>query len=112
MYMDKLQLKPNKTPKVFQFKVGQHVCISHMKYVFQRNYHIKWTPEVFIFTHRCKKQGLPLYRVKDFLNEDIDGHFYEGQLQAETNYIQSVYKIEQVLKIRKDKVLKNYFSSG
>ena len=100
MYIDKLKLEP-KTRKIFKFKIGQNVRISHMKYVFQRDYHIKWTQEVFIVTHRCKKQGLNLYRVKDFLNEDIDGHFYEEELQAVTKDIQSVYKIEQVLKTRK-----------
>ena len=62
MYMDKLKLKP-KNRKVFKFKIGEYVRISHMKYVFQRDYHIKWTQEVFIVTHRCKKQGLNLYRI-------------------------------------------------
>ena len=61
MYIDNLKLKP-KNRKVFKFKIGQHVRISHMKYVFQRDYHIKWTQEVFIVTHCCKKQGLNLYR--------------------------------------------------
>ena len=107
MYIDKLKLKPKN--KVFKFKIGQHVRISHMKYVFQRDYHIKWTQEVFIVTHRCKKQGLNLYRVKDFLNEDIDGHFYEEELQAVTKDIQSVYKIEQVLKTRKRQGVKELF---
>ena len=42
-----------------------------------------------------------MYRVKDLLNEDIDGHFYEEELQAVTKDIQSVYKIEKVLKTQK-----------
>ena len=90
VYMDKLKLKPEKK-EVFKFKICEHVRISHMKYVFQRYYHIKLTQEVFINTHRCKKQGLNLYRVKDFLTEDIDGHFYEEELQAVKD-IQSLYK--------------------
>ena len=80
-----------------------------MKYVFQRDYHIKWTQEVFVVTHRCKKQGLNLYRVKDCLNEDIDGHFCEEELQAVTKDIQSVYKIEQVLKTQKRQSVKELF---
>ena len=36
-YMDKLKLKLKKKPKVFKVKIGQHVRISHMKYVFQRD---------------------------------------------------------------------------
>ena len=66
MYIDKLKLNPKKTPAVFKFKIGEHVRIFHMKYVFQRDYHIKWTQEVFIVTHCCKKQGLNLYRMKEF----------------------------------------------
>ena len=62
-----------------------------------------------IVTHRCKKQGLNLYRVKDFLNEDIDGHFYEEEMQAVTKDIQSVYKIEQVLKTPKRQGVKDLF---
>ena len=80
-----------------------------MKYLFQRAYHIKRTQEVVIVTHRCKKQRLNLYRVKDFVNEYIDGHFYEEDLQAVTKYIQSVYKIEQVLKTRKRQGVKELF---
>ena len=47
--------------------------------------------------------------MKDFLNEDIDGHFYEEELQAVTKDIQSVYKIEQVLKTRKRQGVKELF---
>ena len=79
-----------------------------MKYAFQRDYHIKCTQEVFIVTHRCKEQGLNLYRVKDFLN--IDGYFYEEELQAVIKDIQSLYKIKQVLKTRKRQGVKELFS--
>jgi hypothetical protein len=106
MYIDKLKLKKSKS---FKFEIGQHVRISHLKYVFQRDYHIKWTQEVFIVTHRCKKQGINLYRVKDLLDEDIDGHFYEEELQAVTKDINSVYKIEKVLKTRKRQGVKEVF---
>ena len=47
--------------------------------------------------------------MKDFLNKDIDGHFYEEELQVVTKDIQSVYKIEQVLKTRKRQGVKELF---
>ena len=47
--------------------------------------------------------------MKDFLNKDIDGHFYEEELQALTKDIQSVYKIEQVLKTRIRQAVKEFF---
>ena len=107
MYIDKMKLK--KTKSKFKFKIGQYVRISHLKYAFQRDYHIKWTQEVFKVTHRCKKQGIHLYRVKDLLDEDVDGHFYVDELQAVTKDINSVYKIEKVLKTRKRQGIKEIF---
>ena len=108
MYIDKMKLK-KKTKSHYKFNIGQHVRISHLKYVFQRDYHIKWTQEVFLVTHRCQKQGIHLYRVKDLLDEDIDGHFYEEELQAVTKDINSIYKIEKVLKTRKRQGVKELF---
>ncbi len=107
MYIDKMKLR--KTKRAFRFKIGQHVRISHVKYAFQRDYHIKWTQEVFMVIHRCKKQGIHLYRVKDLLDEHIDGHFYEDELQAVTKDIESVYKIEKVLKSRRRQGVKEVF---
>ena len=108
MYIDKMKLHKKKK-KIFKYNIGQHVRISHVKYAFQRDYHIKWTQEVFIVTHRCKKQNIHLYRVKDLLNEHIDGHFYEEELQGVTKDIESVYKIEKVLKRRKVQGSKQVF---
>ena len=108
MYIDKMKLK-KKTKSHYKFNIGQHVRISHLKYVFQRDYHIKWTQEVFLITHRCQKQGIHLYRVKDLLDEDIDGHFYEEELQAVTKDINSIYKIEKVLKTRKRQGVKELY---
>ena len=107
MYIDKLKLKKTKTK--YKFEIGQHVRISHLKYTFQRDYHIKWTQEVFKVTHRCKKQGIHLYRVKDLLDEHVDGHFYEKELQAVTKDIESVYKIEKVLNTRRRRGVKELF---
>ena len=56
MYMDKLKLKP-KNRKVFKFKIGEHVRISRKKYVFQRDYHIKWTQEVLLLHIVVKSKG-------------------------------------------------------
>ena len=52
-----------------------------MKYIFQRDYQEKWTEEIFMITHRHTEQGIPLYRLKDFADEPVDGYFYERELQ-------------------------------
>ena len=51
--------------------------------------------EVFLITHRCKKQEIHLYPVKDLLDEHIDGHFYEQELQVVAKDIYFIYKIEK-----------------
>lgn len=100
MYIDKLKLSKRKK-KGYKLKVGDQVRISHNKYTFQRDYHQKWTQEVFTIVYRFRKQGLNLYKLKDFLEEDIDGYFYDQELQKVSKDNQSIYKIEQVLKRRK-----------
>ena len=107
MYVDILKFP--KKPKPYKFKVKDHVRISHLKYVFQRDYQEKWTDEVFIITHRCRKEGINLYTVKDFLDEPIDGHFYESELQQVIKDQDSLFKVEKVLKTRKRQGQTEYF---
>jgi len=106
MYVDTLKLSRNKK---YKFKVKDQVRISHLKYVFQRDYQQKWTDEIFIVIHRCRKQGINLYQVKDFLDESIDGHFYEEELQKVTKDSDSLFKVEKVLKTRKRQDQTEYF---
>lgn len=106
MYVDTLKLTKKKR---FKYKVKDQVRISHLKYIFQRDYQQKWTDEIFIITHRCQKQGINLYKVKDFLEEPIDGHFYEDELQKVTKESDSLFKVEKVLKTRKRQGQTEYF---
>ena len=65
----------------FRFKINDQVQISYNKYVFQRDYHQKWTEEYFIITQRARKANHNMYKLKDLSGEDIDGFFYESELQ-------------------------------
>ena len=87
--------------KPYTFRVGDQVRISHLKYTFQRDYHQKWTEEIFTVTDRLRKDGLNLYRLQDYLNESIDGWFYGEELQGVTKDIDSVFRIEKVIKRRR-----------
>ena len=51
MYIDTLKLGKTKRKK-FRFNLKDQVRISHLKYVFQRDYQQKWTEEVFVITNR------------------------------------------------------------
>jgi len=106
MYIDSLKLRKKKR---FKFKVKDQVRISHLKYVFQRDYQQKWTEEVFIITYRDRVQGVNIYQVKDYLDEPIDGYFYEEELQKVTKDIDSLFRVEKVLKTRTRQREKEHF---
>ena len=41
--------------------------------LFTREYDGKWTGEIFKVTQRIMRGGLPIYRLKDFHDEEIKG---------------------------------------
>ena len=82
------------------YKVGQMVRISHMRSVFDRKYSQKWTGELFTIQRRYKREGLPVYKLRDWSGEDIDGTFLEPELQVVEVDAFMEYRIESVLKKR------------
>jgi hypothetical protein len=84
----------------FKFQVGDIVRLSKLKYVFDRAYDTHWTTELFSITERAKKQGLSMYRVKDYANDPIDGVFYEQELQRVYVGDDTSYNIEKIVKKR------------
>ena len=83
------------------FKIGDQVRISKFKMPFDKGYYPNWSEEIFTISKHVGKQR-PVYRIKDFNDEEIDGTFYEQELQKITK-IDDVFKIEKVLKKRKRK---------
>lgn len=84
----------------YKLKVGDTVRISHLRRVFQREYDIRYTGEVFTIKSRKTRGGLNIYTLIDLLNEDVKGTFYEPELQRVRVDPQSVYKIDKVLRTR------------
>ena len=95
--------------KPFRFKVGDHVRITYLTNIFTREYDEKWTGELFIITKRFRRDGLPLYKLKDLLDEAIKGTFYGPELQKVTIKDDKIWKIAKVLKKRKRRGLTEYF---
>jgi hypothetical protein len=87
----------------FKLKEGDNVRISHLRRAFQREYDERYTGEVFKVKSRRKRGGLNIYTLEDFLGEDIEGTFYEPELQLIRVDPSGVYKIEKVLRTRKRK---------
>jgi hypothetical protein len=90
----------------FKFAVGDTVRISHLRSTFMREYEEKWTQEIFIVVKRYGREGLPIYKLMDYLNETVQGTFYEPELQAVKE--PETYKIETILKTKKVKGKKQH----
>ena len=73
--------------KPFRFKVGDKVRLTYIRNMFTREYDEKWTGEIFKVAQRIMHGGLPIYRLKDFHDEEIKGTFYQSDiLTAILNY--------------------------
>jgi len=65
----------------FRFNIGDHVRITHLRNVFTREYDQRWTGEVFTISKRFWRSGVPIYKIKDYHDEEIKGTFYQSELQ-------------------------------
>lgn len=105
--------KPNtrKTVKhmTFRFKIGDQVRITYLRNIFSREYDEKWTGEVFKVSHRFFRNGIPVYRLKDYSGEEITGTFYQSELQRINVKDDVLWKIERVMKTKGKGHNKQYF---
>ena len=93
----------------FKLKEGDYVRISHLRRAFQREYDERYTGEIFKVKTRRVRGGLNIYTLTDFLNEDVEGTFYEPELQLVRTDPTGVYKIERVLRSRKRRGVEKEF---
>jgi hypothetical protein len=100
LYFDKpaSTIKSSKSVPKFHFRVGQTVRIAHTRRVFSKDTHHRWTIELFLVMHRSRFQNIPIYRLKDQMNEAIEGYFYTNELQSVRKNELSEYHIERVIK--------------
>jgi hypothetical protein len=82
--------------KIPKYKVGDEVRIAKKKKTFEKGYTPNWTEEVFTISE-VKSTKPPTYKIKDSKGEEIQGTFYEPELQKTT---QTIFRIERVLKRR------------
>ena len=79
------------TPK---FSIGDIVRITKTKNLFDKGYTQRWTEEVFKISKIQLTIPVP-YKITDYNGEEIQGSFYEHELQKTS---QSTFRIEKVLK--------------
>ena len=86
--------------KGLKFKVGDLVRISKYKNIFTKGYTPNWSEVVFII--KKVKNTVPwTYIINDLNGEEINGTFYEKELQK-TN--QEEFRIEKVIKRKGDEI--------
>jgi hypothetical protein len=82
------------------FRIGQHVRISKAKKQFDKGYLPNWSAEIFTID-TMKKTNPPVYTIKDYSGDIIEGTFYEKELQKVNVSKDTLYKIDSILKQRK-----------
>ena len=84
-----------------KFSVGDEVRITKKKKVFEKGYTTRWTEE--IFTIKEIQDTNPItYKLTDLKGEEIEGTFYEPELQKTE---QQIFRIEKVIKKEKGRSL-------
>ena len=97
LYPDRLKIH-DINPK---FSVGDKVRISKKKKTFEKGYTTRWTEEIFTIT-KIKHASPVTYKIVDLNGEEIDGTFYEPELQKTS---QQLFRIEKVIEKGKNKSL-------
>lgn len=85
----------------FKFGEGDLVRLSHVAKVFRREFHQKWTEEVFRVSSRRKRAGLNVYTIQDVEGEDLLGTFYQPELQGVTVDLTGTFDVDHVVRTRK-----------
>ena len=101
----------NTSPSVkatkFKFDVGDTVRISMTTRPFRKGYLPSWTTELFTISARIPRRP-PVYKLKDYDGEELEGTFYEQELQRVVKS-DDLYQVEKVLRKRKKWGKTEYF---
>lgn len=108
--VDKIEYKRKKhRRRLFAFKIGQLVRISHLKSKFTRSYDEQWSYEIYKISRRFFIQGIPLYKPNDLLGQTVTGNFYQSELQSVNKNAESLWQIEKIIRKRTMKGVKQVF---
>ena len=91
-----------------KFSVGDKVRISKKKKTFEKEYTTRWTEEIFTIVE-VKRTSPVTYKIADLNREEIEGTFYEPELQKTS---QELFRIEKVIKRGKKKSLGKWKGSS
>ena len=96
LYGDSKLNKP--THVKYKFDIGDQVRISKIKRRFEKGYLPNFSKEIFTVSQKIPRNP-PVYRLKDHEGDELQGTFYEKELQKVIKK-DDVYEIEKILKKR------------
>ena len=89
--------RPTSKKKVkYKFSVGDQVRISKMKRKFEKGYLPNFSREIFTVSQQIARYP-PVYKLKDYDEEELDGTFYKEELQKIIKE-DDVYEVEEIVK--------------
>ena len=94
---ERLHGKESDKPIEFKFNVGDQVRISKMRQTFKKAYLASWMEEVFTITKHILHRP-PVYKIADYEGEELEGTFYEQELQKVNKIDNDYYRVEKILK--------------
>ena len=85
---------------IFKYKIGDVVRISKVRGPFTKGYEENYTHEFFTISE-CIHRQPPVYRLKDYDGDVIQGSFYEQELQKINVPREKTFKVEKILDTKK-----------
>ncbi|XP_028397219.1 uncharacterized protein LOC114521028 [Dendronephthya gigantea] len=82
----------------YKFNIGDQVRISKLKRKFEKGYLPNFSKEIFTISKQIPRDP-PVYKLKDYDDEELDGTFYDKELQKVVKR-DDVYEVEKILKKR------------
>jgi hypothetical protein len=87
--------------KKAKFQAGEIVRISGVKGIFKKGYMGNWTEELFIVESIKESAApLPVYKLKDWSGESVEGVFYEHEMQSVSKELNGYWKVEKIVSTR------------
>lgn len=81
-----------------KFKIGDLVRIAKARGAFDKAYQARWKEEIFKI-HRVLQRKPPMYVLHDLADEEIDGAFYEPELQSIIKDLDTAaFKIDKIIR--------------
>ena len=80
----------------YKFKIHDQVRISKIKRKFEKGYLPNFSKEIFTISKQVPRDP-PVYKLKDYDNEELKGTFYDKELQKIIKQ-DDIYEVEKILK--------------